>query len=91
MDTGKIIKCMDKELWIGLMGVIMKVAFIKIKNMAMVDLNGLMAEFMKVNGRIIFKMEKAGIKIDKMNGFKEHGKREKKLHDQIVLFHYLSI
>lgn len=52
--------------------------FSKIKNMGMEEFNGLMVEFMKDSGRIIFRMVREDTRIDKESGWRENGHEVKK-------------
>ena len=58
MDNGNKIICMEKEFILGKMEENMKVNIIWIKSMDLEFINGLMAEFIKEIGKMVYSMEK---------------------------------
>jgi hypothetical protein len=72
--NGKIIICMEKEYFVGLMEEDMTVNIIMIKNTVSVYIHGRMVDTIKENGKMVNNMEKEFIKILTMKKEKDTGK-----------------
>lgn len=73
-ENGKIIICMDKVYFLGLMVENMTVIILMIKNMVMVYIHGRMVVTTKENGKTVNKMERDFLKILIMKNEKDTGK-----------------